>query len=363
MPNSKFFRFGYGILLIFLIIWVGVKINFIFHPLAVMFQTLFAPLLIAGIGYYLLRPIVQLLTRKRVPRTLAILTVYLAITCLLALLFIFVYPMIKRQFNDLAASLPSLLQTAISKVNQLAGSEWFNKLLENFDLNLQQLTAKASEFAMILVDLLGTNITYVIGFVTNLVLLAVVVPFILFYVLKDGEKMSGGLVKLLPEKNRKDGRKLLSEMDETISLYVRGQITVAICVGVLLLIGYLIIGLNYAVLLALAAMMTNVIPYVGAFIAAAPAVLIAMGDSPGMVVKVLIVTIVAQQIESNLVSPQIMGKTLEIHPLTIILLLLVVGTLTGPVGLLLAVPTYAVTKIVVTNVYRFIKLRNSNPVP
>jgi len=363
VPNSKFFRVGYGILLLFLIIWVGVKINFIFHPLVVMFQTLFAPLLIAGVCFYLLRPIVRLLTRKRVPRTLAILIVYLAIACLLTLLIIYVYPMIKGQFNDLAASLPTLVQTGIAKANELAGSEWFNQMLENFDLNLQQLSVKASEYAVILVDLLGSNISYVIGFLTNLVLIAIVVPFILYYVLKDGEKMSGGLVKLLPVKNRTDGQKLLTEMDETISLYVRGQITVAVCVGVLLLIGYLIIGLKYAVLLAIAAMMTNVIPYVGAFIAAAPAVLVAMGSSPGMVIKVLIVTVVAQQIEGNLISPQIMGKNLEIHPLTIILLLLVVGTLTGPIGLLLAVPTYAVAKIVVTHIYQFIKLRNSDAAP
>ncbi|MFC4099667.1 AI-2E family transporter [Paenibacillus xanthanilyticus] len=344
-------------LLIFLIIWVGVKINFVFHPIAVMFQTLFIPILLSGTLYYLMRPLVQFLSRRKVPRSAAILIIYLLIVCLVTLLIIYVAPIIKKQFVELAESMPHLVQTAVQRGYELADNESFNQFLESFSLDFKTLQDKATQYADVAVKLVSTNITALFGFVANLVLLAVVIPFVLYYFLKDGEKMSGGFLKVLPVKNQALARKLLSEMDQTIATYVRGQITVAICVGLLLLIGYLIIGIDYAVLLALAAMLTNVIPYIGAFIAAVPAVLVASVDSPMMIVKVLIVTLVAQQIEGNLISPQIMGKQLEIHPLTIILLLLVAGTLVGPLGLLLAVPIYAIVKIIVVQIYRFIKLR------
>lgn len=357
LPNSKFFRIGYGVLLIFLIIWVGVKIKFVFHPVAVMCQTLFIPILLSGTLYYLMRPLVQFLSRRKVPRIAAILIIYLLIVCLFTLLIIYVAPIIKKQFVELGESMPNLVKTAVQRGYDLADNESFNQFLESFSLDFKTLQDKASEYADVAVKLVSTNITALFGFVANLVLLAVVIPFVLYYFLKDGEKMSAGFLKVLPVKNQALARKLLSEMDQTIATYVRGQITVAICVGVLLLIGYLIIGIDYAVLLALAAMLTNVIPYVGAFIAAVPAVLVASVDSPMMIVKVLIVTLVAQQIEGNLISPQIMGKQLEIHPLTIILLLLVAGTLVGPLGLLLAVPIYAIVKIIVVQIYRFIKLR------
>lgn len=118
-------------------------------------------------------------------------------------------------------------------------------------------------------------------------------------------------------------------MDFALSSYIKGQILVSFCVGVLVYIGYLIIGLEYSLILAIITMFTNVIPFLGPFLGTIPAVIVALIDSPGMVVKVLVVTIVAQQIEGNLVSPLVMGKSLNIHPLTIIVLLLVAGSLVG----------------------------------
>lgn len=328
-----------------------------FHPIVVMCQTLFIPLLISGVLYYLLRPLVQFLVSRKIPRSAAILILYLLVICLFTLLIIYVAPMIQRQFVELGNNLPNYVRNAVEKVYELTDNESVNQFLTSFSLDFNTLQTKATDYAYVVVNWISTNITAVVSFVANVVLLAVVVPFVLYYFLKDGEKMSAGVIKVIPKKNQTLARKLLTEMDQTISTYIRGQITVAVCVGVLLLIGYFIIGIEYAVLLALAAMLTNVIPYVGAFISAVPAVLVAAVDSPMMVVKVLIVTLVAQQIEGNLISPQIMGKQLEIHPLTIILLLLVAGTLVGPLGLLLAVPFYAIAKIIVVQIYRFIKLR------
>lgn len=361
VPQNKFFRIGFGILLVFLIIWVGVKISFVFYPLKVLVQTLFSPILISGVLFYLFRPLVNLLVAKRVPKSLAILIIYIGFALLVTIIVIFVAPVLQRQFTELINSLPALLQSIVVKGQEFAESELFTRFIDSFDVDFNQLSAKVSDYLVVGLNVLSSNFKTVIGFVANVFLLIVTVPFILFYLLRDGDKIRDGILKLLPATRKKEIKDILTKMDETVSLYLRGQIIVAFVVGVLCLVGYLIIGVDYAFLLALAAMITNVIPYVGAFLAAVPAILVALVDSPFMVLKVIIVAVIAQQIEGNLISPQIMGKQLEIHPLTILLLLLVVGSLVGPLGMLLAVPVYAVAKIIIVHIYGLIQLRFNPP--
>jgi predicted PurR-regulated permease PerM len=361
MPQSKFFRIGYAILLVFVIIWVGVKINFVFYPLKLLVQTLFTPILISGVLYYLFRPLVNMLVGRRVPRSIAILIVYLGFGLIITIIVIFVAPVLQQQFTDLIVSLPVLLQIAISKAQQFSETELFNRFIDNVDVDFNKLSEKVSDYLVVGLNLLSSNVRSVVSFVANVFILIVTVPFILFYLLRDDKKIYKGMLKLVPQANQDSVKDILTRMSDTVSLYIRGQIIVALVVGVLCYIGYLIIGIDYAFLLALAAMVTNVIPYIGAFLAAVPAILVALVDSPFMVLKVIIVAVIAQQIEGNLISPQIMGKQLEIHPLTILLLLLAVGTQVGPLGMLLAVPVYAVAKIVVIHVYGLIKLRMSPP--
>jgi predicted PurR-regulated permease PerM len=148
-------------------------------------------------------------------------------------------------------------------------------------------------------------------------------------------------------------------MDFALSSYIQGQIIVSICVGILAYIAFLIIGLDYPLVLALVAMFTNVIPFIGPWIGTIPAVIVGLLNSPFMALLVVLAVVVVQQIESNLISPQVMGRKLSIHPLTIIFLLLVAGRFAGLLGLILAVPTYAVGKVLVLHIYRLWVLRNT----
>ncbi|WP_309120569.1 AI-2E family transporter [Paenibacillus sp.] len=347
-------------MLLFLIIWLGAQIDFVFQPLVVAFRTLVGPLLIAGVLFFLLRPPMQFLVKRKVPKSLAILLLYFVAAGALALLALSVGPMIKTQFAQLIAGLPIFVERAVAVGYELARSEAFAVWLHRLNLDVESIASTASGYAMTLVDLVTSNLTNVLGAVANAFLLAVIVPFVLYFLLKDGDKMFEGFIGLFPKTRQADARKLLSEMDRTIGFFIRGQMTVAVCVGLLLLVGFQIIGLRYAVLLAFIAMVTNVIPYLGAFLSAAPAVLVGLAQSPDMALKVLIVTVVAQQLEGNLLSPWIMGKGLNIHPLTIILLLLVVGSLFGPIGLLFAIPGYAVSKVVAVHMYRFVRQRSDD---
>jgi predicted PurR-regulated permease PerM len=357
MFQSKFFRACYGILLVFLIIFMGTKIDFIFKPIVVLFNTIFFPLLISGVLYYLFRPIVLFLEGKKVPRTLSILLIYIGAAALFTLLIITVLPVLGKQITDLITQIPYFAEEIQIMVKDVMESRWFTEFQETSSFDVNSIISTATGYATEFLKGITTNITGFIGVVTNVVMIFVTVPIVLFYLLKEGEKAPVNLLRFLPKNRRDSGRAILSQMDETISSYIQGQVLVSTCVGTLLLIGYFIIGIDYALLLAIAAMFTNVIPYLGPILATIPAVFVALADSPMMIVKVLIVMTVAQQIESNFISPQIMGNKLEMHPITIIFIILAAGSLAGVLGVILAVPFYAILKVLVSNIYRLIMLR------
>ena len=136
-----------------------------------------------------------------------------------------------------------------------------------------------------------------------------------------------------------------------LNLYIRGQLLISTILATLLYIGYLIIDLNFALLLSVFALFMNVIPFIGPWIAFIPALIIGIFQDPMMIIWVSLTTLIAQQIDSNVITPNVMGKTLNIHPLTIITILLAAGSMAGFLGILLAVPGYAVGKAIVSNIY------------
>lgn len=146
-------------------------------------------------------------------------------------------------------------------------------------------------------------------------------------------------------------------MSVQVGSYIQGQIIVSFCIGVLLFIGYSIIGLKYSLILACIAAVTSVVPYLGPTIAISPAIIIAIITSPLMVLKLAIVWTLVQFFEGHFISPNIMGKTLKIHPLTIIFILLCAGNLLGIVGVILGIPGYAVLKVLVSHVFLLFKRR------
>jgi predicted PurR-regulated permease PerM len=362
MLQTKAFRFGYGLLLIFLIILVGMKINFVFQPFFLLVQTLFFPFLIAGVLYYLFRPLVNYLQMKNVPRTLSILLIYLIAGLLLTLLISLGGPILKEQMKSFVDNTPKLMEAIQTKLADLQQSTWINHLQENDSVDLEKVTQSISNSVSSGLSNIGTNLLNIVGVLASIVTVFATVPFILYYMLKEGEKAPRQILRLLPAVQQKNGRRILADLDEALSSYIHGQILVSFCIGVMLFIGYLLIGIDYSLLLAIFAMFTNVIPFIGPLIAIIPAVIIASIYSPIMVVKVLIVMTVVQQIEGHIISPQVMGKKLEIHPLTIISLLLAAGRMGGILGLIIAVPVYAVMKVIAHHIYRLWKLRKEKSI-
>jgi len=140
-------------------------------------------------------------------------------------------------------------------------------------------------------------------------------------------------------------------VDEILSVYISGQVLIAFIVGLLIFIGYWAIGLNYAFLLALLAFVFNLIPFCGPFISTIPALFIGLADSPLMAIKVIAVVLMVHLLDLNLISPRIVGQRLNIHPVTVILLLVASLSVFGLVSLFIITPLYAVLKVLIQDYY------------
>lgn len=355
--SNRYYRFLIATIMILLIIYLSTHVSFIFKPIVVFLQTVFIPVLIAGIFYYIFRPVVNFLHKYKIPKTLAILFIFVGFIGFVVGLSFLVGPILQKQMMNLIDNMPMLFNELRVKIIELQDSQWFAQFQESERFSIQELGENIYAVLMSSFEFVTKNITGLVGTITNTVLTIVLIPFILYYILKDGDKVPGKILGLFPKKQQIEGQKILKDMDTALSSYIQGQLLVSLCVGILIYIAYLILGVEYSLILALIAMVTNLIPFLGPWLGAIPAVIVAFISSPMLAFWVTIAIVVVQQIESNLISPQIVGKKLDIHPLTIIIIILVAGRFAGFIGFLIAVPTYAVMKVIVSHTYRLLQLR------
>ncbi|EIO1325628.1 AI-2E family transporter, partial [Listeria innocua] len=351
-------KFVLGLLIFLLValdIYVLTKIAFIFDPLMVILKTVAAPIILAGISYYLFNPIIDWLEKKKWKRGWAIALLYLVIIGLIILLFSFVIPAVKDQIVSLFKSFPGYWDQITQKFDEFSRSSLFDQIKDKLSTNMSDIMKTLSTKGTSVINSAITSIGSIVGTVTEVVLAIVTTPLVLFYLLKDGKKLPDFLLKMLPVNGRAHTRQVLGEANHQISSYIRGQIIVSLCIGILLFIGYLIIGLPYALTLAIIAACTSIVPYLGPAIAITPAIIIAIVTSPWLLIKLIIVWCVVQLLEGKFISPQVMGKTLKVHPITILFVILVAGNLFGILGVIFAVPGYAVLKVVVTHVFIWFK--------
>ncbi|EDH0797416.1 AI-2E family transporter [Listeria monocytogenes] len=351
-------KFVLGLLIFLLValdIYVLTKIAFIFDPLMVILKTVAAPIILAGISYYLFNPIIDWLEKHKWKRGWAIALLYLVIIGLLILLFSFVIPAVKDQFVSLFKSFPGYWDQITQKFDEFSRSSLFDQIKDKLNTNMSDIMKTLSTKGTSVINSAISSIGSIVGTVTEVVLAIVTTPLVLFYLLKDGKKLPDFLLKMLPVNGRAHTRQVLGEANHQISSYIRGQIIVSLCIGILLFIGYLIIGLPYALTLAIIAACTSIVPYLGPAIAITPAIIIAIVTSPWLLIKLIIVWCVVQLLEGKFISPQVMGKTLKVHPITILFVILVAGNLFGVLGVIFAVPGYAVLKVIVTHVFIWFK--------
>lgn len=348
--QKPFFKYATGIILVLLVIFLFGKIDYFVWPLQNFIIAIFFPVLISGLIYYILRRPVRWLAQF-MPKVISILIVFLAAAGIFSVFFYFAGTMMGDQISNLTENFPQKIEE-ITKESEKVMKE--NKVQV---VNAQELKQKALNYLSEISRSLGENVMTIFSFVTSVATVLVVVPFLVFFFLKDEEKLRPYIIKLIPIEHEQEGNKILKDIDKTLFTYVTGQFLIALADGVLTYIGYKIIGLDYALLLAIFTMFFTVVPFLGPIIGVIPALFVALATSPMMMVKVLIVLLAVQQLEGNLVTPQVMGKKLNIHPITVILLLIAAGSIYGFIGILIAIPLYSVIKIIIKDVWKFYRLR------
>ncbi|MDF2963939.1 MAG: hypothetical protein K0S39_5674, partial [Paenibacillus sp.] len=293
-----------------------------------------------------LNPVVSLLNARKMPRTVAVLLIYAVFIMSTTVVLMNVIPIFMRQLDEFNEHIPQLAMKAQGLVDNLNSLQF---VPDSVRMGINESLAKLEKGISVTVS----NYIDGIGSTINMVFVAFIIPFLAFYILKDFQLIEKTVLAIVPKAKRKQVITLLVDIDTALGNYIRGQLLVCVIIGLLAYAGYWLIGMPYALLLACLVAVFNIIPYLGPFFGAAPALIMASTVSLKMVLMVAIVNTICQILEGNVISPQVVGRSLKMHPLFIIFALLVGGEFAGIIGLILAVPFFAVMKVILQHVIMY----------
>ncbi|MEF2967192.1 AI-2E family transporter [Paenibacillus sp. M1] len=346
--DKPFYRRCLGVIMVLTIIYLIHKVHFIFNPVVTLVQILIVPLTISGFLYYLLRPVVQFLEGKKMNRVLSILLIYLLFAGVVTIFLMVVWPPLQKQITEFINNVPKLIDGLQSQMDEIRNNSYFSM----FDNENTRLMDKITEYINEAVERASVYISHVFNFLNDFFIVVGTVPIMLYYMLKEDHRVTPALTRMVPKRYRHEGEQVIHDVDTMLKGFIAGRMISAFVLAVMCFVGFWLVGLPYALLLAVVGALFNFIPYFGSLLGAIPCVIVAFTVSPTMVIWVIIIVVIAQQVEGNLVSPYIYGKTINIHPLTTIVLLLIAGDFGGILGMILAIPVYMTLKIIVVRIYQ-----------
>ena len=308
------------------------------------FNKILLPVLIAIVLSYLLDRPVNYLHKKNIPRTLAVVMVLLLFLMIVLVGFMILLPLIWKQSISLITNIPNMLNFANNFLTTLP--EHYPELIDVglFDSIIQGITNKVVQTGN---SLLQFSIVSLLGLV-SVAINGVLVPIMMFFLLKDKTKIWGYCSKILP-KNRTILNKVAAEMDMQISNYIVGNVLHIIILSICVYIPFWYFGLDYGLLLAVLVGLSVLVPYVGIIISSIPVVLIALFQW-GLSAQfgyLLFFYVLIQALDGNLLVPCLFSEKLNLHPLVIILAVIVFGGLWGFWGIFFAIPLATLVKAII----------------
>jgi len=314
-------------------------------------DNMLASFVLAFVVNYLLSPIVDFLERKSVPRQVAILIPFAATGLLIGFALYAVFPMLASQVKSLQAQWPKY---QVELTTLIASSEArFKEFFNVHDVSLS--TSINSWIFQKTADFSSTLPSAVSGSLTVLLL----TPIFAYFMLADGKTMSRRLLSIVPNSLFEPALNLHYQLNEQMGGFIRARFLEAAVVGLVVWVGLQISGFPYASLLALVAGVTNLIPYVGPIIGAVPAVLIALlspdaliNDSPGWtLVIVSSIYVFAQLVDVVFIIPMVVAKIVNLHPVTVIVVIIIGSKLMGILGMVISIPVTSALKLIFHSVY------------
>ena len=275
-------------------------------------------------------PWVDFLQRHKWPRALSIIMIYLVVIGLVTAMVYIMVPILVKEATDLANDLPyyfDKLSVFLDNVRQTFGHYG---LADNFQSNLDNLAATLSGWALKLVSAIYSAF--------NSLFSVFLIMILTFYMVVEENAIKKIVWSVTPAKNQAYAINLVSRMQLQIGYWLRGQLILCLSIFLLTYLGLSILGVKYALLLALVAGITEVIPYLGPVLGGVPAVLLAMTQSPRLALVVVVMYLIIQQLENNILVPQIMRRVADVNPITSIVVLLIGYRIGGVGGAVIAIP-------------------------
>jgi predicted PurR-regulated permease PerM len=315
-------------------------------------RIIFAPLLLALILVYLLNPIVNWLQDHHVGRVLATLLTYVVVLTVLALVLTWLVPIVSEQAGKFGDSIPKLIHRA---------QEGILRFSQRLGLHVTKTNAFAPFGKTGSVGEYVRRVTSVSSAV-GLVLVLVLGPILAFYLLVDLPKLSNTLEAAVPPRRRSEVLRVGRRVSVAWGGFFRGQFLIALGVGAFCMLGFWIIALPYWALVGLLIGLFSLIPIIGPFLGAIPALFVAFTSPtsgtgglfhprPGwpLAVAASVVLLIVQQVDVLVVSPRLVTRSIRLNPVTVLITVLIAGTVAGVYGMLLAIPTVASVKILVVH--------------
>ncbi|MGO0060310.1 AI-2E family transporter [Brevibacillus fluminis] len=342
--QSRFVQIAVNVILVLVILSLLWFLRPIWTKAWHVIEEILVPFLFGILIAYLLHPIVCMLERRRVPRMVAVLLIYLSFVLVVVIACVNAIPVFTKQLIELSDDIPRLTNWYHSWLQEWEYHKYF--LPQSISNGVDRVIVQSQEKMAAGIGQIVNNAKSTIG----KLLAYAVIPFIAFYLLKDMKSIHEGGMLIIPRRYRKHAQALLRDVNDSLGKYLHGQMVVALIVGACAYLAYWLVDMPYPFVLASFVCLTNIIPYIGPIIGAAPALVIAFTISTKTVLVVLAVNLVIQVLEGNIISPNIVGRSLHLHPLLIILALLTGEAIGGIVGLIVALPVLAILKVVISRI-------------
>ena len=305
-------------------------------------ELVITPLFMAVLLAYVLTPPVRYLEKQGLSRSAAILTIYIFFAAILLLACLHIFPSLLKELEELLALLPEYTDRFMRFLEMLE-RQWQRFRLppgmrgaldENIRTFQSMLARRLEDLVRLLVSVVGQLIALLL------------VPLFTFYYLRDSNYFRRRLLIFLPQALRENTEQALTDVSKTLGAYLQGIVIVSASVGAMLYVGFLLLGIEFALFLALLNTLLNIVPYFGPVIGAVPAVVIALLQSTDLAWKTVLLMLVVQQVESQLIAPRVFSYELGFHPLVVVIALLLGGLYLGFFGLVFIVPLAAIFVIV-----------------
>jgi len=315
-------------------------------------RIILAPLLLSVVIIYMLNPFVSWLARRGTPRLIGTLLGFIVFFSAFALLVVLLVPDIVRQAQSFVETFPQLYDNSVGQVHDFFDSLGLkNVTVWNYDELVSYVNDPENRNTLITfaLDQLGSVTAGIFEFI----LVFLLGPVLAFYLLIDLPSVQQRLVGIFPDRRRAEAAHVGRQLNTALGGFLRGQLVVALIVGLMLSIGYRIIGLEFWLLIGLIGGLLNIVPFLGPWIGGILGVTVAVstGDMPTAVWAV-VVAVAVQQIDNNFVSPTVLRATVRLHPAVTLIALVLGGALAGIWGVVIAVPLTATVKILIGHWWR-----------